>query len=233
MVPHAASFVDENTIEDLDDRPDADDETGLFDGLAGGAGFECLAQFQRASGQAPLPRQGLVPALHEDDAVVTPQLSDAPVTNGVPRLDDGHGDHSRIAAMSAHGFFIPPHHDNEPILSYAPGTPERAELQEKLDHAEEVRAAAEEAAKRTLLRVRAHALIATATGSLADYRATRPKVERKIGHLMRRRHGGRRARVRGTTKIGADFALLAAAVNLARLAVLGVVSTGAGWVAAA
>jgi len=68
---------------------------------------------------------------------------------------------------------------------------------------------------------------------LADYRATRPKVERKIGHLMRRKHGGRRARVRGTTKIGADFALLAAAVNLARLAVLGVVSTGAGWVAAA
>jgi hypothetical protein len=25
---------------------------------------------------------------------------------------------------------------------------------------------------------------------LADYKATRPKVERKIGHLMRRRHGG-------------------------------------------
>jgi hypothetical protein len=29
----------------------------------------------------------------------------------------------------------------------------------------------------------------------ADYTATRPKVERKISHLMRRRHGGRRARV--------------------------------------
>ena len=55
---------------------------------------------------------------------------------------------------------------------------------------------------------------------VADYRATRPKVERKIGHLMRRRHGGRRARMRGTTKIGADFALLAAAVNLARLGIL-------------
>ena len=54
-----------------------------------------------------------------------------------------------------------------------------------------------------------------------DYSATRPKVERKIGHLMRRRHGGRRARVRGTTKVGADFSLLAAAVNLARLGVLG------------
>ena len=40
----------------------------------------------------------------------------------------------------------------------------------------------------------------------ADYRATRPKVERKIGHLTRRRHGGRRARVRGQTKIAADFA---------------------------
>ncbi|MGI8767600.1 MAG: transposase [Propionibacteriaceae bacterium] len=69
---------------------------------------------------------------------------------------------------------------------------------------------------------------------VADYRATRPKVERKIGHLMRRRHGGRRARVRGRAKLAADFALLGAAVNLARLAVLAVASTpGQGWTAAA
>ena len=54
----------------------------------------------------------------------------------------------------------------------------------------------------------------------AEYRATRPKVERKIGHLMRRKHGGRRARVRGRDKVAADFSLLAAAVNLARLGVL-------------
>jgi len=66
----------------------------------------------------------------------------------------------------------------------------------------------------------------------ADYRATRPKVERKLAHLMRRKHGGRRARVRGTAKIDADFRLLAAAANLARLAVLGLHSTGAGWAAA-
>lgn len=56
---------------------------------------------------------------------------------------------------------------------------------------------------------------------LDDYRATRPKVERRLAHLMRRRHGGRRARVRGQKKVGADFNLLAAAANLARLAVLG------------
>lgn len=55
----------------------------------------------------------------------------------------------------------------------------------------------------------------------ADYRATRPKVERKLGHMMRRRHGGRRARVRGRRKVDADFNLLAAAHNVARLAVLG------------
>jgi hypothetical protein len=68
---------------------------------------------------------------------------------------------------------------------------------------------------------------------ITDYRATRPKVERKIAHLMRRRHGGRRARVRGTTKIAADFALLAAAVNLARLAALAVASVpGSGWATA-
>ena len=63
----------------------------------------------------------------------------------------------------------------------------------------------------------------------ADYTATRPKVERKIAHLMRRRHGGRRARVRGHTKVDADFSLLAAAVNLARLATLGVASHAGGW----
>jgi hypothetical protein len=61
-----------------------------------------------------------------------------------------------------------------------------------------------------------------------DYRATRPKVERKLAHLMRRRHGGRRARVRGSLKVGADFSLLAAATNLARLAVLGVQSNLSG-----
>lgn len=65
-----------------------------------------------------------------------------------------------------------------------------------------------------------------------DYKATRPKVERKIGHLMRRKHGGRRARVRGQTKVDADFALLAGAVNLARLAVLGLTPHGAAWTAA-
>ena len=67
---------------------------------------------------------------------------------------------------------------------------------------------------------------------IADYRATRPKVERKLGHLMRRRHGGRRARVRGTTRVDADFRLLAAAVNYARLAVLGVRGTTQGWAVA-
>jgi hypothetical protein len=63
---------------------------------------------------------------------------------------------------------------------------------------------------------------------LAAYRATRPKVERKIAHLMRRRHGGRRARVRGRAKVAADFSLLAASANIARLGVLGIMSTGGG-----
>ncbi len=62
-----------------------------------------------------------------------------------------------------------------------------------------------------------------------DYTATRPKVERKIGHLMRRKHGGRRARMRGEDKVGADFSLLAAATNLARLAVLGLTNSAGAW----
>jgi hypothetical protein len=52
-------------------------------------------------------------------------------------------------------------------------------------------------------------------------------VERKIAHRMRHRLGGRRARVRGTTKVAADFSLLAAAANLARLGVLGLRAAGA------
>ncbi len=63
----------------------------------------------------------------------------------------------------------------------------------------------------------------------ADHSATRPLVERRIAHLMRRRHGGRRARVRGRPKVAADLSLLAAAVNLARLAVLGLTGSGPGW----
>jgi hypothetical protein len=63
----------------------------------------------------------------------------------------------------------------------------------------------------------------------ADYQATRPKVERKLAHLVRRRHGGRRARMRGRLRIAADFALLAAAVNLARLARLGLAHIRGGW----
>ena len=63
----------------------------------------------------------------------------------------------------------------------------------------------------------------------ADYKATRPKVERKQAHMMRRRHGGRRARMRGQAKIAADFSLLAAAVNIARLATLGLTSSGGTW----
>jgi hypothetical protein len=79
-----------------------------------------------------------------------------------------------------------------------------------------------------LTRARAHQ---TDPAWQADYKATRPKVERKIGHLMRRKHGGRRARMRGQTKIDADFNLLAGAVNLARLATLGLSLTPAGWAA--
>jgi hypothetical protein len=62
-----------------------------------------------------------------------------------------------------------------------------------------------------------------------EYRSNRSKVERKIGHLMRNRHGGRRARMRGSTKVDDDFRLLAAARNIARFAVLGIRSCNGSW----
>jgi hypothetical protein len=64
----------------------------------------------------------------------------------------------------------------------------------------------------------------------ASYRATRPKVERKLGHLMQRRHGGRRARMRGRERVGQDFAMLGAAHNLKRMATLGLGYQNGRWV---
>jgi hypothetical protein len=63
----------------------------------------------------------------------------------------------------------------------------------------------------------------------ADYCAHRPTVERKLAHLLRRRHGGRRARVRGRLRVTQDWRLLAAAVNLARFASLGLHHRSGGW----
>jgi hypothetical protein len=62
-----------------------------------------------------------------------------------------------------------------------------------------------------------------------DYRATRLKAERKLAHLMRRRHGGRRTRVRGRVRVDADFRLLVAAVDLERLGIHDTCLTPVGW----
>ena len=64
------------------------------------------------------------------------------------------------------------------------------------------------------------------------YRGTRPKVERKIGHFVRRSWGGRKARVRGEKRIATDADTRAAAVNWSRLATLGVTFAGGTWTAA-
>jgi hypothetical protein len=64
------------------------------------------------------------------------------------------------------------------------------------------------------------------------YTATRPKVERKIAHFVRRSWGGRKARVRGVIRIGTDADTRAAALNWSRLATLGVTFASGGWTAA-
>ena len=65
----------------------------------------------------------------------------------------------------------------------------------------------------------------------ADYNATRlPSSANRP--TTRRKHGGRRARLGGKPKVAADFKILAAAVNLARLAMLGLTSQYASWQAA-
>jgi hypothetical protein len=62
------------------------------------------------------------------------------------------------------------------------------------------------------------------------YKATRPGVERKISHFTRRAWGGRKARARGLARIRTDLDTRAAALNWARLAVLGLRHDRTGWI---
>jgi hypothetical protein len=66
-------------------------------------------------------------------------------------------------------------------------------------------------------------------GWVAHYRHDRPTVERKIAHFVRRAWGGRRARTRGRRRVATDLDTRAAALNWARLAVLGVHLGDASW----
>ena len=62
-----------------------------------------------------------------------------------------------------------------------------------------------------------------------DYRANRPVVERTISHFTRRPWGGRKARCRGKKRILTDILTRASALNLARLATLGLHPGSDGW----
>ena len=62
-----------------------------------------------------------------------------------------------------------------------------------------------------------------------DYRANRPVVERKISHFTRRPWGARKARCRGHARILTDILTRASAINLARLATLGLHHGPGGW----
>jgi hypothetical protein len=62
-----------------------------------------------------------------------------------------------------------------------------------------------------------------------DYRTYRPVVERKISHFTRRPWGGRNARCRGHNRILTDILARASAINLARLASLGLHTGTEGW----
>lgn len=115
--------------------------------------------------------------------------------------------------------------DGGGLASFAPSCGDCA-LRGRCTDAKEGRTIRVHPHEATLQRARARQ---SASEWKADYRATRPKVERKLAHLMCRRHGGRRARMRGCDRIRHDFALLSATANLSRLARLGVHHDGTSW----
>jgi 1-pyrroline-5-carboxylate dehydrogenase len=70
--------------------------------------------------------------VRDQDAVPHEDLTDAPAGDRVAVPRHLHVADSTIGPVSAPGIFRPPRAENEPIRSYAPGTPERAELQRRL-----------------------------------------------------------------------------------------------------
>ena len=56
-------------------------------------------------------------------------------------------------------------------------------------------------------------------------------MERKIGYLLSRLWGGRKARTRGKTRVATDADTRTGALNWTRLDILGLRWTGATWVA--
>jgi hypothetical protein len=62
-----------------------------------------------------------------------------------------------------------------------------------------------------------------------DYRQHRPIVERKISHFTHRPWGGRKARCRGQKRILTDILTRAGAINLGRLATVGLHQGPTGW----
>ena len=70
--------------------------------------------------------------MRDDHTVPCLNLTDAPAGDRVAVPRHLHPADSTIGRMSAPGIFRTPAAVNEPILSYAPGSPERAELQRRL-----------------------------------------------------------------------------------------------------
>ena len=68
----------------------------------------------------------------DEDAVPDDDLADAPAGDRVAVPRHLHPADSTIDHVSAPGIFRPPAAENEPIRTYAPGSPERAELQRRL-----------------------------------------------------------------------------------------------------
>ncbi len=68
----------------------------------------------------------------DEHPVAHPHLADAPAGHLVGVSRHAHAADNTIGGVSAPGIFRPPAAVNEPIRSYAPGSPERAELQRRL-----------------------------------------------------------------------------------------------------
>jgi 1-pyrroline-5-carboxylate dehydrogenase len=70
--------------------------------------------------------------VRDERAVADDELADAPAGDRIAMPRRHHSADSTIGPVSAPGIFRPPTAVNEPIKSYAPGSPERAELQLRL-----------------------------------------------------------------------------------------------------
>ena len=217
MAVTAANTADREVIDELLDEPGADGGAGS-QGDSGSKGFEVCGDSAYAGG-ATLDEQA---ARGHDMRTKVPAVRNA----------NGYSKDQFTIDVAAGTFTCPAHH----TVTIRAGLRHRVARFGPLCQSCPLRADCTKARRGRVISIHPQEAVLQHAKTRqrdpawqADYRTFRPVVERKISHFTRRPWGGRKARCRGQKRVLTDVLARAGAINLARLATLGLHHGTTGW----